>query len=118
MRARVQVYGVDDRFWQFHGVDRAGPSGRDVLLNAALASEINARDGGSVIVRVEKPSAVPIESLHGRKDNLGQSLRLTVRAIVPRDAVGDFSLVPSQGAVRAAFVPLRRLQQDLDAPAG
>jgi hypothetical protein len=92
-----------------------GPSGRDVLLNAALASEISARDGGSVIVRVEKPSAVPIESLHGRKDNLGQSLRLTVRAIVPRDAVGDFSLVPSQGAVRAAFVPLRRLQQDLDA---
>ena len=60
--ARVQVYGVDDRFWQFHGVDRAGPSGRDVLLNVALASEINAREGGSVIVRVEKPSAVPIES--------------------------------------------------------
>jgi len=113
--ARVQVYGVDDRFWEFHGVDRTGPSGRDVLLNAALASEISAHDGGSVIVRVEKPSAVPIESLHGRKDNLGQSLRLTVRGIVPRDAVGDFSLVPSQGAVRAAFVPLRRLQQDLDA---
>jgi ABC-type lipoprotein release transport system permease subunit len=112
--SRVQVYGVDDRFWRFHHVDRRGPNGRDALVNQTLAREIGSRDGSSVLVRVERPSAIPIESVHGRKDNLGRSLRLTVRGIVPPADMGDFSIVPSQGDVRAVFVPLQRLQQDLD----
>src|SRR5438552_9653624 len=27
--SRVQVYGVDDRFWRFHGLATTGPGGRD-----------------------------------------------------------------------------------------
>src|SRR5258706_479564 len=68
----------------------------------------------AVLVRVERPSAIPIESLHGRKDDAGRTLRLNVRAILGADALGDFSLRPQQGSVRAIFVPLKRLQQDLD----
>ncbi len=113
--SRVQVYGVDDRFWRFHAVSGvSGPNGRDALLSRALAADIGAAAGGTVLVRVERPSAIPIESLHGRKDNLGRTLRLTVRAIVAPEDLGDFSLQPKQGDVRAVFVPLQRLQQDLD----
>ena len=71
------------------------------------------RSGGTVLVRVARPSAVPIESLQGRKDDLGRTLRLTVRAIVGQAELGEFSLRPQQGSVRAVFVPLRRLQQEL-----
>src|SRR5262245_16502969 len=34
--SRVQVYGVDDRFWRFHGANGpGGPSGREALLSRA-----------------------------------------------------------------------------------
>jgi putative ABC transport system permease protein len=114
--ARVQVYGVDDRFWRFHGIQTVqGPGARDALVSRALAAEIGTAPGGTVLVRIERPSTIPIESVHGRKDNLARSLRLTVRAVVSAGEMGDFSLMPSQGDVRAVFVPLARLQQDLDA---
>jgi putative ABC transport system permease protein len=113
--SRVQVYGVDDRFWRFHGVAAvSGPSGRDAVVNRALADEINPAVGATLLVRVERPAAIPIESLHGRKDNLGRTVRLTMRAIAGAADAGDFSLHAEQGSVRTIFVPLRRLQQDLD----
>jgi ABC-type lipoprotein release transport system permease subunit len=113
--SRVQVYGVDDRFWQFHGLtDVSGLDARDVLLSPALARELGTEPDGTVLVRVQKPSAIPLESLHGRKDDVGQTLRLTMRRVLPADSLGEFSLTPTQGDVRAAFVPLARLQRDLD----
>jgi ABC-type lipoprotein release transport system permease subunit len=113
--SRVQVYGVDDRFWRFHGVTAVGgPDGREALISRTLASDIGATAGSTVLVRIERPSAIPIESLHGRKEDAGRTLRLSVHAIVAPADVGDFSLRPQQGDIRAVFVPLPRLQQDLD----
>ena len=113
--SRVQVYGVDVRFWRFHQVEgRSGPANRDAFLSRALAADIGAAEGGTVLVRVERPSAIPIESLHGQKEDAGRTIRLTVRAVVSSSQLGDFSIRPHQGAVRAVFVPLKRLQQDLE----
>jgi putative ABC transport system permease protein len=110
----VQVYGVDDRFWRFHGLTMTGPSGRDALVSASLATDIGAAAGRTVLVRLERPSAIPIESLHARKDEGGRTVRVTVKGIAGPADLGEFSLRPQQGAVRAIFVPLKRLQQDLD----
>ena len=63
---------------------------------------------------MQKPSAIPAEWLHGRKDDAGRAMRFTVRQILPPEELGEFSLRAQQGVVRAAFVPLRRLQKDLD----
>jgi hypothetical protein len=112
--SRVQVYGVDERFWRFHEVFASGPVGRQALISPALARDIGAALGSSVLVRIEKPSAVPLESLHGRKDNTGRIVRLSVRAILDASQMGEFSLQARQGEVRAVFVPLKRLQQDLE----
>ena len=92
---------------------RSAAGGREVLLSPALARELDARAGATVLLRLQKPSAIPLESLHGRKDDAGRTIRLTVRAVLPRP-LGEFSLQPQQGDVRAAFVPLSRLQQELD----
>jgi len=86
----VQVYGVDDRFWRFHGLGRTGPGGRDALVSTALAAEIGADAGASVLVRLERPSAIPIESLHGRKDQGGRTIRTTVRAVLTAAEMGEF----------------------------
>ena len=112
---QVRVYGVDDRFWRFHGVNGApGPDGLEALLSTALADEIGARVGGTILVRVQRPLDIPLESVHGRKDEVGQTLRLDVRQIVPAAALGDFALDAQQGAVRAVFVPLGLLQKELE----
>jgi putative ABC transport system permease protein len=116
--SQVPVYGVDDRFWRFHGVTASfredHPESRGAMLSGPLASKIGVTAGGAVLVRVERPSAVPIESLHGRKDDRGRTMRLTVRAIIGPAQLGEFSLRPQQGRVEAIFVPLKRLQQELD----
>ena len=112
---QVRVYGVDDRFWRFHGVGAVtGPDDRQALLSPALAEELGTPPGGTVLVRVQRPSDIPLESVHGRKDDLGRTLRLTVRAVVSSADVGDFSLEAQQADVRAVFVPLSQLQEELE----
>jgi hypothetical protein len=115
---QVMAYGVDDRFWRFHGVSGvAGPADGDGLLSPALAGQLGLEPGDAMLVRVERPTDVPLESLHGRKDDLGRTLRLTVRATLPVGKLGEFSLAPQQAEVRAVFVPLSRLQRELEARA-
>jgi ABC-type lipoprotein release transport system permease subunit len=111
---QVRVYGVDDRFWRFHGVeDVSGPSSRDAYVSPALATQIGAAADSVILVRVQRPTDIPLESLHGRRNDVGRTLRLTVRRVIPSDNLGEFALDPQQGDVRAVFVPLSRLQQDL-----
>src|SRR5262245_20820713 len=109
----VQVFGIDDRFWRFHGESIEPLEGDGVYLSQSLAHELSAQSGDAIILRIEKPSAIPVESLHGRKDDSGRSIRLTLRQSLPRSSLGEFSLRPQQGAVRALFVSLRKLQRDL-----
>jgi len=113
--SQVRVYGVDDRFWRFHGVtDVAGPGGLDAMLSPALAEEIRGRIGGTILIRVQRPLDIPLESVHGRKDDVGQTLRLDVRQIVAPESLGDFALDAQQGDVRAVFVPIAVLQEELE----
>src|SRR5262245_47669016 len=62
--SHVAVYGVDDRFWKFHGRAGKAPQSREILLSPALAAEIGAAPGDSILVRTQKPSAIPAEWLH------------------------------------------------------
>ncbi|HEY7189680.1 MAG TPA: FtsX-like permease family protein [Vicinamibacterales bacterium] len=111
----VRVYGVDDRFWRFHGVmGVAGPSDREAFLSPALAQRVGAKESDAVLVRVQRPTDVPLETLHGRRENLGRTMRLTVRRVLPAASLGEFALEAKQGEVLAVFVPLSRMQQDLE----
>ncbi|HEY3579841.1 MAG TPA: FtsX-like permease family protein, partial [Pyrinomonadaceae bacterium] len=110
----VRVYGVDDRFWQFNGVAVQGQQNRQVLLSESLANEIGTTNGDSILLRIQKPSDIPIESLHGRKEDPGRTIRLNLKSVLPASSLGEFSLRPQQGPVRAIFVSLSFLQKELD----
>jgi hypothetical protein len=112
---QVLVYGVDDRFWRFHDT-AAVPAiaDREAYVSPALAREIGAAADRAILVRVQRPSDIPLDSLHGRKDNVGRTMRLTVRQVLPASRLGEFALDPSQGDVRAVFMPLARLQTELE----
>ncbi len=111
---RVKVYGVDERFWRFHGRSPVPLEAREAIVSTALAREIGAREGAAVLVRVQRPADVPLESLHGKKDAVGRTLRLTTRGVLDAAALGDFSLDAQQGDVFAVFVPLARLRDELE----
>jgi putative ABC transport system permease protein len=115
----VHIYGVDDRFWKFHGLasEVKAPTEREALLSPDLARELGTERGQTTLLRIEKPSAIPAGSLHGRKEDLGRTIRLTFREALSASHLGEFSLRPTQGAVRAIFVSLARLQKDLEQPA-
>ena len=110
----VRVYGVDDRFWSFHGVAASAPQNGEVLLSESLAAELGSQTGDSILLRIEKPSDIPVESLHGRKEDPGRTIRLNVKSTLAGASLGEFSLRPQQGQVRAIFVPLSFLQRELD----
>jgi ABC-type lipoprotein release transport system permease subunit len=112
--ARVPVYGVDEKFWQFHQTPDPQAADRDLRMSPALASELDARLGNVIRVRVGKPSPIPAETLHGRKEDVGQTLRFTFAGVLPPSQMGNFSVQQQQGPVRAVFVPLGRLQRELD----
>jgi putative ABC transport system permease protein len=115
----VKVYGVDDRFWKFNGVTGiTTPGNRNVLVSQSLASELGSSPGESILLRIEKPSDIPVESLHGRKEDPGKTIRLSVSGVLGGESLGEFSLQPQNEAVRAVFVSLAFLQRELEQDVG
>jgi ABC-type lipoprotein release transport system permease subunit len=112
--ARVQVFGIDDRFVRLHGRSGTGPAAREAWLSPALAAELGGAPGDSLLLRLAKPTDIPLSTLQGRRDDVSERIRLSAARVVDRAGLGEFSLVPSQGPALSIFVPLARLQQDLD----
>ncbi len=110
---RVMVYGIDERFGAFHGVDALTLEGRDAFISPALAAELGAANGDGITLRIAKPTDIPLSTLQGRKDITGERIRLSVKRILDRSSLAEFSLAPSQGPVLAIYVPMSRLQRDL-----
>ena len=134
--SRVNIHGVDERFWllfntagvETPGADRAGgdgggggtdvalPEGRQLALNEALAREVGAKSGDAVLVRFQTDTLVPSESVMGRKADNVRTLRLTVAAVLPDRGIGRFGLSPSQQLPYNVFLPMATLQRALEQP--
>lgn len=117
---RVNVFGVDQRFWDTdqarRGDAKATIEENAILLNESLAHDLGIRPGEDVLVRLPAWNAVPAESLLGRTDRATTSLRLTVGRILPADDPGGLDLNPTQEEPRNAFISLTALQRALKQP--
>jgi ABC-type lipoprotein release transport system permease subunit len=109
----VRVYGVDARFFAFHGIADPELGPREALVSEALATELAAGAGTTVLVRVERAEDVSAATLFGRRDDRGRTLRVRVKGVPRAMAMGEFALAPVQQAVKALFVPLRLVQRTL-----
>jgi ABC-type antimicrobial peptide transport system permease subunit len=93
------------------------PIGDQVVINEALAAELEVQVGGRVTVRLPIAQAVPADSPLGRRDAESEGLpRLEVVAIVPDRGLGRFGLQASQAAPLTAWLPLALVQQAIDRP--
>ncbi|HTI52203.1 MAG TPA: ABC transporter permease, partial [Planctomycetaceae bacterium] len=112
---QVTVYGLDDRMWALtdHG-EFAAPRGEEVLLSDALARQLHAQVGETVVLSVELPSDIPRDALLGKRDDTALQIPLTVKAVLPEaSGVGRLGLHPDQQLPRNAFVLLATLQDRL-----
>ena len=116
----MQVYGVDDRFWRFHGLTGGSDGGSAHRPIATFCSVPRShvtsarRSGGTVLLRIQRPSDIPIDSLHGQKDDPGRTLRLTLRRVFSAAELGEFSLQPSRAMCGRRSFRCRGCRQDLD----
>jgi ABC-type antimicrobial peptide transport system permease subunit len=116
LASAINVYGVDQRFWDFNERSLAAPIDRAVYLSPTLANELGTSPGDAILLQLQKPSAIPLESLHSKKEELGKTLRLTTARVLESDELGEFSVQPQQTGVRAIFVSMDLLQRELEQP--
>ncbi|MBI1827625.1 MAG: ABC transporter permease [Planctomycetes bacterium] len=112
---RVNVFGVDDRFWKLAATRLPLPNDltKGVVLNQPLADELGVKPGESVLIHMAKPSDASLETLLGRRDETTASMRIEVAGIIPARDLGAFDLNPRQAQPFNAFVPLADLQHTL-----
>jgi putative ABC transport system permease protein len=110
----VNVYGVDDTFWKFHGMEIPPfPEERAAFVGDPLSRQLNIQNDDTLLLRIETQQTIPREWLYGRRDNVGKTLRLSCRRILPANKLGEFALRPNQGSIYSIFVPLTYLQRTL-----
>lgn len=114
---QVQVHGVDARFWALApDPPRVGPLPADaLLLNRALAGQLRAGPGDTVLLRVRKPQALSADAPLAPEEDTTVALRLRVQAVLEDREFGRFGLAASQVAPFNAFVSLPLLQTRLGA---
>ncbi len=115
----VTVLGVESSFWTAFGENRTPSEGERVVLNSALGQRLEVTVGETVALRLQKPSAIPRETLLGRRDDKSilDEWPVTVDEVLDAaDPADAFSLRPELEAPRTVFVPLEALQQRLGLP--
>jgi putative ABC transport system permease protein len=111
--ARVQVFGIDDRFMALHALTGGAPRDREAWISPGLAAELGAATDDGIVLRVAKPTDIPLSHVQGRREDTSQRVRLSVARVPDRSELGEFSLIPAQGPALSVFVSLTRLQLDL-----
>lgn len=111
---RVQVVGVDPRFWPLFGETR-GPLDDGVLINQALADLLQIQPSDSLEVRMEKPSSIPSDSVLGQRSEDDALVLQTSKlaGILPNHGPGRFTLQPMQNEPLILYVKLETLQRRL-----
>jgi ABC-type antimicrobial peptide transport system permease subunit len=113
----VKLYGTDGIgpwFTSLYGagVNMLSPFDRSgIVLNQALAAQLQAQPGDMLVVRLRKPEALSADSPISPQDNSTVVMRLTVDAVLDGQKWGDLNLTASQLPPLNAFVALNRLQQ-------
>jgi ABC-type antimicrobial peptide transport system permease subunit len=112
----VTVLGVESSFWSAFGDGFEPREEDDLILNSVLGNQLEVSAGDTVSLRLQKPSAIPRETLLGRRDDKSviDEWPVTVGKVLNTgDAADSFSLRPELEAPRTVFVPLGALQKRL-----
>jgi len=115
---RIQVLGVDERFYAIGPGDNPWTAGRAdaVVVSEAVARRLDVATGDEVVLRVEKPGLMPRDVPLASDADRTVAFRLTVGAVATDSAFGRFDLKANQTASLNVFVPLARLAEQIEQP--
>lgn len=106
----IQVLGVSEAFWKL------SPSGKPVAIandelaiNEPLARRLGVKAGDTLIVRVEKPSAISRDAPLSGSTNEQITLRRKIASVISAADFGAFQLAASQRTPDTVFMPLKNL---------
>lgn len=123
--SRVQIVGAHPALANMLGGELdfadAAEAGAQVIfppaiINRSVQQQLGARVGDDLIVAFQRQTAVPRESLFGRRASADvvQQLRLRLHRVVEDGDLGRFGLQPHQAQPLNIFVPLDDLETALD----
>lgn len=111
----VQVLGVNEAFWKLSPAGSALAMGKnEVVINEALSRRLKVGVGASLIVRLERPSAISRDAPLSGSTNEEVSLRRTVARVVGADDFGAFQLAASQRVPESVYLDLEDLQVQVE----
>lgn len=96
----VNAYGVDGRFWACATAPAAVSQLADgeVRINRRAAAMLGVTNGDAIILRIEKPGALPADMPFRSAEDSVIPMTLRVASIAPADVLGDFSLLMGKAA--------------------
>lgn len=111
----VSVIGIDSRFGKLYQTPFPPLTGRQVAASESLARDLVLRVGDSILVNVDRQSAIPSGTLfaHRSREDTLRSMRLTVHAILPDVGAGGFKLDAGADAPRNIFISREWLTQQI-----
>ena len=88
------------------------------IVNRSLMEQLGAGVGDDLVLSFERQTAVPRESLFGRRasSDVVERLRVRLHGVVENGGVGRFGLRPHQAQSLSVFIPLAELQRALERP--
>jgi ABC-type antimicrobial peptide transport system permease subunit len=110
---RIQVYGVDERFWAFSNTNFPIKYG-EAVLSKSLADELKVKVDERLLIRIQKPSVIPLNAPFTNDEETSVSLRLKVVAIADQEQLGGFSIRNEQKTAYNVFVNEEQLADKLD----
>ncbi|MDB6119665.1 MAG: FtsX-like permease family protein [Verrucomicrobiaceae bacterium] len=111
----VQVLGAGEDFWKLSASGKAVSIGKDeVAVNEPLARKLNIKVGDTIVVRLEKPSAISRDAPLSGSTNQDIALRRTVSSVVSAEDFSAFQLTASQVSPDTVFVGLPDLENQLE----
>ncbi|MFG0318612.1 MAG: hypothetical protein ACF8XB_15165, partial [Planctomycetota bacterium JB042] len=112
----VRVLGVDAAFAPLSrsGRPRPAPAPGTAHLSPRLARQLGLDEGGTAILRVERPTAMPRETTMGDADDPVTALRVEVAGVVAPEDGGRFTLEAHQIPPYVAFVDREWLAAELE----
>jgi ABC-type antimicrobial peptide transport system permease subunit len=111
----IALIGIDQPFVEMMALG-ATPKPGQVVLNRQLADRLDIELGDTVIIRVPKPSALPIDAALVNASKPALALRIEVSGIVGDNQGGRFSLRAEQRTPLNAFVDRAWLGEQLEQP--
>lgn len=116
---KVQILGVDDRFWELSIAGKAPDEFADdrwIAINEPFARRIEADAGDSLIVRVELPGALSKDAPLSGESEQTTPFTVKVSEVINEEDFGLYSLRAEQVPPSTLFVKLSRLQEILETP--